>query len=180
LGVEGQAALNTNRRTTAIGLIVFGLVLVIFAIVYPFDELGSEEATTPTVPEQVAGIPLTAQVTGNTAVEEITQMHGKDFNLTDGSRGSYGPNHEIIIWVSGSASEADASQLVIDMRDKIAEGNSPFEIIGKELIDGRAVYLLEGLGQMHYYFQSGDQVIWLATNPDQAEDALAQVLEYYP
>ena len=172
--------MTRNRRTTAIGLIVFGLVLVVFAIVYPFDDLAIEEVTKPTLPEQVAGEQLFSQVEGGAAVEEINQMHGKDFGLTDGARGSYGTNNEIIIWVSGSASEADAAQLVKEMRDKIAEGNSPFEPIGEELIDGRTVYELEGWGQMHYYFQSGNQVIWLAANPDLAEDALTEVLEYYP
>jgi hypothetical protein len=128
----------------------------------------------------VAGESLVSQVTGLNAVDEITQMHGKDFNLTDGARGSYGSNNEVIIWVSGSASEAGAAQLVIEMRDKIAEGNSPYETVGEEFIGGRMVYLLEGMGQMHYYFQSGDQVIWLAADPDVVEAALAQVLEYYP
>lgn len=172
--------MKMNRRTGAISLMVFGLILVVFAIVYPFNDLAIEEKTTPTLPEQVAGKALAAQVMGLSAVDEINQMHGKDFNLSDGARGSYGANNEVIIWVSGSASEADATQLVIDMKNKIAEGNSPYEPLGEEQISGRAVYLLEGMGKMHYYFQSGDQVIWLAANPDLAEDALDQALEFYP
>jgi hypothetical protein len=172
--------MKTNRRTTAIGLIVIGLILVIFAIVYPIEDPAGENTATAPLPEQVAGKALTSQVLGLSAVDEITQMHGKDFNLTDGARGSYGSDNEIIIWVSGSASEDDAAQLVIEMRDKIAEGNSPYEPIGEELIGGRMVYELEGWGQMHYYFQSGDQVIWLAADPGIAEDALDQALEFYP
>ncbi len=172
--------MKANQRTTAIGLILFGLILVIFAIVYPFEEPAVGNTAAAPLPGQVAGEPLTTQVLGLSAVDEITQMHGKDFNLVDGARGSYGENNEIIIWVSGSTSEADAAQLVIDMRDKIADGNSPYEPIGEELIGERMVYELEGWGQTHYYFQSGDQVIWLAANPELAEDALDQALEYYP
>lgn len=171
--------MNPDRRTIAVGLIVFGVVLVVFAILYPFGS-AKEDGVPISLPETVAGLPLLASSTGRQAIDEITALHGMDFALTDGARGSYGGNGEVTLWVSASASESAASQLLIAMRDKIAEGNSPFEFAGEESLDGHAVYQLEGMGQTHYYFQSGNLVIWLAGASSIIDEALAQLLVFYP
>jgi len=169
---------NSDRRTIAVGLIVFGVVLVVFAILYPFDTADKDSATIP-LPRAVAGMSLLATSTGRQAINEIESLHGQDFTLTDGARGSYGDNGEVTLWVSASATESGATQLLIAMRDKIAEGNSPFELIGEKDMDGRTVYQLEGMGQTHYFFPSGNLVIWLASNHDLARQALEQVLAFY-
>jgi hypothetical protein len=169
---------SSDRRTVAVGLIVFGIILVAFAILYPFDSGGENDGAIP-LPEAVGGLPLLATATGRQAVDEIAGLHGMDFALTDGARGIYGHNGEVTLWVSASTSESTASQLLIAMRDKIAEGNSPFETIGEKNVDGRTVYQLEGLGQMHYYFQSGNLLIWLAADHDLAGQALEQALAFY-
>jgi hypothetical protein len=36
------------------------------------------------------------------------------------------------------------------------------------------------MGQKHFYFQSGDLLIWLAADQEIAEQAISQVLEFYP
>jgi hypothetical protein len=170
---------NSDRRTTAVGLIVFGVVLVVFAILYPFDT-ADEDGTAIPLPGAVAGIPLLTASTGRQAIDEIESLHGQDFVLTDGARGSYGDNGEVTLWVSASASESAASQLLIAMYDKISKGNSSFEPMGEKDMDGRTVYQLEGMGQTHYYFQSGNLVIWLAGTSSLMDEALAQLLVFYP
>jgi hypothetical protein len=42
------------------------------------------------------------------------------------------------------------------------------------------VYQVEGLGQAHYYFQSGDLIIWLAADKALADTSLAELLAFYP
>ena len=64
--------------------------------------------------------------------------------------------------------------------DRIAEGRSPFTSDGVRTIDKRPVYELTGLGQKHFYFQAGTQVIWLAADPALAEQALQQALQFFP
>jgi hypothetical protein len=50
-----------------------------------------------------------------------------------------------------------------------------------ELKDGnRLIYELEGMGQRHYYFQSGKLLIWMAANPELAEQAITEILKFYP
>ena len=44
----------------------------------------------------------------------------------------------------------------------------------------RTVYELVGMGQLHYYFRSGNLVIWLAANEQVAELALQDALDFYP
>ncbi len=36
------------------------------------------------------------------------------------------------------------------------------------------------MGQRHFYFQSAAQVIWLAADPEMAEQALKEALAFYP
>ena len=65
------------------------------------------------------------------------------------------------------------------MRERIALGRSPFTPIGERSIAGRTVYELTGMGQQHFYFQSGRLVIWLAVDPPAAEPVLQAVLDFY-
>jgi hypothetical protein len=179
LGAEGKTVVNIDRRRTAVGLIVFGLVLVVFALVYPFGSESVDGGTIP-LPEEVAGLSLHTSAVGRQAIDEIAGLHGQDFALTDGARGSYGTNGAVTLWVSASATKGAASQLLVAMRDKIAEGNSPYEPAGEESAGGRVIYRLEGGGQTHYYFQSGNLVIWLAGASPLADEVLAQLLIFYP
>jgi hypothetical protein len=36
------------------------------------------------------------------------------------------------------------------------------------------------MDQLHFYFQSGKQLIWMSANPDLADQALEEVLKFYP
>ncbi|HSA99352.1 MAG TPA: hypothetical protein VLE49_01795, partial [Anaerolineales bacterium] len=62
----------------------------------------------------------------------------------------------------------------------IAQGNSPFTPVNEINDHNRKVYGLDGMGQKHYYFQSENFVIWLASEPTKADAAIQQILEVYP
>ena len=42
--------------------------------------------------------------------------------------------------------------------------------------DGLTLYSALGLGQVHYFYRSGATVVWLATDPPVARQALADTL----
>src|SRR5574341_1413870 len=63
--------------------------------------------------------------TGAEATSEFENLHGKQFPLTSGAIGIY-DNQQITLWAAATASDSIASQMVESMREKIAEGNSPF------------------------------------------------------
>ncbi len=165
-----------SQRRTAIALIGLGVLILIGSVVYL---LVSAQANTLALPQTLADLPLTNATYGPEAVTEINRLHGKEFPLTAGALGDYGADIATL-WVSKFTSRAVAQQIVSAMRDKIAEGRSPFEPLGTRQVEARTIYELDGLGQKHFYFQSNDLVIWLAVDPAIASRALSQMLEVYP
>ena len=168
------------NRTIAIVLIVLGAAFILasagyYLLLQVLDNPGLEP-----LPGQLAGLPRVSQVTGASAVLEINQMHGKEFPLTSGAVGIYGDGRQATLWISGAPGGWMAERILIQMRDKIADGESPFVPLGERQLDGRTVYELNGLGQKHFYFRSGNLIIWLAADGNLADGALKQSLEFYP
>lgn len=123
---------------------------------------------------------MASEATGNAALQEFTQLHGESFPVVSGAKGVYGTGSQVIIWAAGTASISDTRKLLEEMRDKIAEGGSPFKPSGVRSIANREVYSLDGMDQKHFYFQSGKYLIWLAANSEVADQALQQALYFYP
>ncbi len=155
------------------------LLLSISTITWLLNPAQSQNSAAP-LPEQIAGLPLVRSLSGKAAIEEIHRMHGKDFALVSGAVGIYGAQSQVTLWVSGTAKDAHARQMVADMRARIAEGNSPFTEIGERRQGERSIYELAGLGQRHFYFQSRHLVIWLGCDAELVETVLAQALIFYP
>ena len=152
-----------------------GLVFLLVGIVQLVADQRRVIKESMAVPPSLAGMPLTAQVYGRPALAEIEQLHGKGFALVDGAVGHYG-NGTATVWISGTWAPFLAARQVEDMRDRIAEGRSPFELTGTREVDGTMIYVLEGMGQMHYYFQVDKRVVWLAASPELAEQSLQELL----
>ena len=131
------------------------------------------------MPESIAGLQMTNITTGDQAVAEFENLHGRQFPVTSGSIGIYG-NNEITLWAAGVSSEAIAIGMTNAMQEKIEKGNSPFTPLEQFDQGNRTIYVLEGMGQKHYYFQSKNLVIWLAVSPALADQAIQQTLEVYP
>lgn len=167
------------KRIFPIGLIVLGTLLSIGAFSWLYLGNSASNPAAITLPDQLAGLQRTDYRTGAQAMAEFENLHGKQFPLASGEIGIYG-NQQITVWTAGAASDAIASQMVNAMREKIAEGNSPFAPVDEINDRNRKVYALEGMGQKHYYFQSENLVIWLAVDPALADQALQQILEVYP
>ena len=153
-------------------LLSFGAVSLLF--------LNSPRRSLPIVdlPQQIAGVSLTAAQEGADAISAISDLHGQGFPVDYGTVGIYG-DHRMTLWVAGAASDSFAAQMTAAMQQKIAEGNSPFTPVEEIDVGNRKVYALEGMGQQHYYFQSQNLVIWLAVDPPIANEALQQILEVY-
>ncbi|MEK7809854.1 MAG: hypothetical protein AAB571_12330 [Chloroflexota bacterium] len=131
------------------------------------------------VPEAVAGVQVTQKISGADAVTEVTLVHGKEFPMTSGVIAIYGDS-AATVWVSSSAQNTIAAQMVQAMTNKIAEGRSPFTSPQARQLNGRRVYELSGMGQQHFYFQSGKLVIWLTADKAIAEKALGEITAFYP
>lgn len=166
------------RRVLPFLLVVGGIGLLAFVAVLALSGGAASDPGDGLLPRELAGLPVTRRSLGASAIDEVNQMHGIRFDLVSGAVGEYGSGRATL-WVSVSPDERSAGQMATDMEARIAEGRSPFTALGIKMLDGRQVYMLEGLGQLHFYFQSGRQVIWLAADAELAEAALQQALEYY-
>lgn len=168
-----------KRRKILLLLILSGIVLISTAIAAGWLRITLEKSDPTWLPETLAGLVLEQLVQGEEAVSEINRLHGKSFALVDGAVGSYGGG-QVTLWVSQAQTTSSAEEILFAMRDRIAEGDSPFTPLRESTRGHRTVYEAEGMGQTHYYFQSSDLVIWLAVEITIAETALTDALDHFP
>jgi hypothetical protein len=174
-----MATPHRSPRITGILLALVGVLLAIGSVAYFFVGQAIADPGVVSLPKSLAGLSLSSATYGLEAVAEINRLHSQEFPLTSGAMGMYGDS-EATVWVTGLPITAMAAQMVSAMRDKIAASNSPFTPTGEQAQGSRSIYTLDGLGQKHFYFQSGDRVIWLAVDPALAPQILQQTLEFYP
>ncbi|MES0360178.1 MAG: hypothetical protein ABUK20_04620 [Anaerolineales bacterium] len=167
------------KKWMALALIGVGIFLVLIGLGYTFY-IQKENSSSSLLPKEMVGFPLGSEVTGSSAFAELSWMHGQEFQLKQAAVGTYGNANQVIIYVAGMDTISLADRLITAMRDKIAAVDSPFEPIAEREIDQRMVYELDGMGQRHFYFKSDQLIIWLAVDEGFAEDALRQVLRFYP
>ena len=133
---------------------------------------------TDNTPQMLADLPLVHIITGQEAIDSIHQLYGEDFPLDDGIVAIYG-NQNVILWVSDAGSVANASDLIVRMKARITEGDSPFVESGNIELNGVVVYVVEGMGQKQYYWQAGKLVLWLAADNSIAQKAIAECVAFY-
>lgn len=170
------------RRKQILSLIsiVAGSLLLLSGVGNALFRQAVADPSPAPLPEQVAGLSAVRRTTGWQAAGEISRLHRKQFPLSSAAVGVYGSDRQVTLWVSGAPLELFAALMLSSMQEAIGRGNSPFTPVGEERIGERVIYALDGLGQKHFYFQSGKLLVWLAADPSLAEEALMEVLDYYP
>lgn len=166
------------RKALPIIIVISGFLILATALYLIWLPAPQASQQTTSFPTSVTGFSLTQHINGKEAIDSINQLHGKEFPLQDGVVAVYGEQNATL-WVSVAASQNEASELTSLMVERIAEGNSPFVQKGVLDFNGVLVYYLEGLGQNHYYWQSGNLVLWLAVDAEYAGDALMETLAFY-
>jgi hypothetical protein len=155
-------------------LITLGFVFILAMLTWQLVREQSTGATLGlTVPRSLAGKSLIAQKSGAVALAEIETLHGKGFDLTDGTVVRYG---DATVCVATAKDEAAAKAMVDTMTRRVAEGRSPFTPTGTRPINGRTVWTLTGMGQSHFYWQTSNKVVWLAISPDLADQGLRELM----
>lgn len=153
-----------------------GLILLVIVAILFYQAGG--KSSTPT-PARLAGLAHTRVANGSAAVREIQQLHGKDFEFGGADVVDY-DGGRVRLWVAQLESPTEAAKMVKSMGESIARGGSPFTPIAQQDIGAHTVYALEGMNQVHFYFQSGSNVVWLGADPDLAETALDETLAFFP
>ncbi len=179
MSASSNTGMPASSKWLPIALIFLGVLLVIAAFAFPLIAKPVSESASAPIPTQVVHLSLASEEMGSAALREFTELHGESFPVHSGAKAVYGPENQVIIWAVGTGSTADTRKLLEEMRDKIAEGNSPFQPNGEQKVANREVYTLNDMGQKHFYFQSGKYLIWLAANPEIADQALQEALFFY-
>jgi len=162
-------------------VIALGLILLIGAAWYGWH-IGSATgapAVADVVPAALAGSTRTELTTGAEAVAQIQSLHLSDLVLVDGIIAVYG-SQQAVVWVAETDSISMAAALLASMETNIAQGGTQFTAASVLNFGGRDVYEVEGLGQLHFYFQSSEKVIWLSADQGVAEQALIELMKFYP
>lgn len=168
------------KRWIAIALIGIGaLVIGLLLGSLLYNRWLEENPGEISVPDQLTGLQQQGSTVGATAVSEIERLHNQDFAMTSGATASYGTVDPIRLWVGGTLLGFQAEDVLEAMRTSIEAGRFPFTNLGEMQIHNTNIYALESADQLHFYFRVGPTIIWLAANPDVAEQALAEVLEFY-
>ncbi len=168
------------RRIVPWLLILAGLLILGAGVIRLTIGQAAANPQAAPLPKQVGGLPLTIVDTGRQAAFEISRLHQKTFPLISASVGIYQGEYNAQIWASGFSFRWMAKQMARSMSESIASGTDlPFRPTGERVIDGHTVYTLEGLGQQHFFFTSGRLVIWLAADPEIADQALRDTLAFY-
>lgn len=170
------------KKLFPICLICVGILsLLVSAGVWGYNQKVQHPSSAP-LPDAVADLDLTESLMAERAITEFTRLHGNDFPIISGSIGMYGADHSATLWVAGAPLQPVAGRMLAAMRNKIAStsGGSPFSPVGERQDGSRTVFELDGMGQKHFYFQSGKLIVWLTVDPERAEEALTQILKFYP
>ncbi|MBI4216439.1 MAG: hypothetical protein HY687_03510 [Chloroflexi bacterium] len=154
-----KAAPGGRRR--AMRLLQIGLVLVLVGAVLWSWTANTSGTISP--PHSLGTLTLKSQVVGPEAVAQVSELHGKKLPIQDAFVARYtGAQGALTAWVSLSASESEAADLLQRMLEGIRAGNRMFTGLTQEQLKGRDVYRVYGQGQSHYFYRSGVRVVWLA------------------
>jgi hypothetical protein len=168
-----------SKRLIPIVVMIVGLLIILSAVGILLHSIFAANFQKGLLPPALGGMPLKQAVFGPEAIAGVIELHGVDFPLEDAAIGQYGNQGEITLWVSVESDETTAAELNDLMTEKINEGRSPFTLPVIRQIQGTPVYVLEGLGQIHYYWQAGDLILWLAADYDIANQILGECLGFY-
>jgi hypothetical protein len=137
-----------------------------FSVASGLWSAASQQEVTP-APRELAGYHLDQAMSGPQAIAEISDLHGEDIDVTEAWVGHYQGSGTI--WAAQASGERQAIRLLEKMVRGIGEGNSPFQGLRQLEVDGILVYTVTDGHQQHFFYQQGDQVVWVAA-PKGAED----------
>jgi hypothetical protein len=163
---------SRKRMVAGIGLLRFAVSLLLLT------GCGSGEVP---LPQAIGVLKLEKMQAGEEARREIDRLHGKQIGLQRGYIGFYGAETgSAQVWLSEHSSDREAAEAVEKMAGSMRQGKQQnFYHFRQMVIEKRTVYFAVGMGQVHYFFQKGAKVIWLAVDPALAKEAIRDAVRSY-
>ena len=156
---------SRKRIVDGIGLLGFAVTLLLLTA------CGSGEVP---LPQSIGVLRLEKLQVGGEARREIDRLHGKQIGFERGYIGFYvAENGSAQLWLSEHSSDMEAAEAVEKMAGSMTQGKQQsFWHFRQTVIEERTVYFAVGMGQVHYFFQKGAKVIWLAVDPPLAKETI--------
>lgn len=130
------------------------------------------------LPAQLLEMSLENAVWGVEADRMLGRLHRKDVAPTESAIGYYAAagTTRAILYVSRFASTTEARQQLRRMADRIGGSSSGFGHHVRFSIEDTEVHVVLGQGQVHYFFASGPDLMWLGASPEVARPAVAELI----
>lgn len=171
--------IGSGRVLTGVGLAAVFAAIVVAFLANTQQSHETEPQDELRIPSALAGTPIVTSLRGAAALADVSRLHGRTIVAVDAAVARYGDG--TTLWISASSSALTASRLFWRMNRRMANGTEVFSTPRLQEIAGRSVFVTEGIGQIHYYYQSGARVIWLAVPPGpHAAAAIEALLDLYP
>lgn len=172
--------MGTGRVLTGVGLAAVAAAIVVALLANTSNPPSGQSASRELrVPQALAGTPILTSVRGPAALAEVNRLHGTTIAGDDALIARY--QDGTTLWISASPSALDASRLLWRMNRRMAGGTELFDAPRTQEWRGRTVFVTEGLGQTHYYYQSGTRVLWVSVPPGpHTGAAIEALLDLYP
>jgi hypothetical protein len=163
---------SRGRMADGLGLLCFAATLLLLAA------CGSREVP---LPQSIGVLRLEKLQAGEEARRGINRLHGKQIGFQRGYIGFYAAeNGRAQLWLSEHSSSSEAAESVEKMAGRMTQGEQQvFLHFRQMIIEERKVYSAVGMGQVHYFFQKGAKVIWLAVDPPLAKETIRDAVRKF-
>ena len=131
------------------------------------------------LPQKLDGLNLVKVIHNKKAAVIINKMHGKKLDDCINYIAIYGNNHsKNILYVSIYENVEKAEKNLKNMALKMAKGSSVFSPLTHTKIGDYIYFETEGMGLKHYFYRTGNTLIWWQVESDKAEATLHDLLRF--
>lgn len=129
------------------------------------------------VPSSILHLERTELLSGDSAAEIINHLHQKSVTPAENYVGRYeGEGHTATYYVSLYNTPEEADTELDAMVESMELGGHIFDHVRQRSVNDRYIWMALGMGQAHYFYAEGNQLIWLAIDVPVAEDAIQSLL----
>jgi len=163
---------SRKRMVDGLGLLGFAVTILLL------NGCGFGEVP---LPQSIGILRLEKFQTGEEARREIDRLHGKQIGFRHGYIGFYvAEKGSAQLWLSEHNSYSEAAEAVEKMAGSMTQDRQQsFWHLRQMVVEEQKVYFALGMGQVHYFFQKGAKVIWLAVDPPIAQEAIKDAVKKF-
>jgi hypothetical protein len=152
---------------------------VVFFSVFLFISCSNDNQSHQYFPEKLGDLSLAKITQNQDATKIINKMHGKNLDESDNFIAHYGGNNSRnILYVSVYENDEKAKTNLMRMAMKMANNPSVFSPLTYDEMAKTVHFQTEGMGFKHYFYRTGNILIWWQVEPDKAEATYEDLRSY--